>query len=176
MNTENYQITVEGSAAELNIKHTIGFEEMVSIVSNVVESCIDTENGEYFPYLFDFSMRINVMRYYGNIEIPDDINVRYNLAYNSDLYSHITSDINQEQLNQIIDSAKAKIDFILNTITSSLSMKISDLVDSFEKILGEIGTENLQNAISLMNRISNMSDDEIVSGILNAKAGESEDG
>lgn len=48
------------------IRKTIPLYEMTAFVQEVVESCIDSETGEYVPEAYAFALRVAVLTHYAN--------------------------------------------------------------------------------------------------------------
>lgn len=93
-------------ATTLTIKQLLPAKECWGLISNIIQDC-KSPKGEFKIELLDFAMRVNIIATYAlSIELPEDPDDMYYLAYASDLYKVVCSSINQEQLGAIKDAIK----------------------------------------------------------------------
>ncbi len=89
--------------SEIIVKQILTIKEYMDVVHNILNSCQDPE-GNAAPELLDFAIRINIISAYGFVQMPEDIDTLYYVAYASDLYDTICSAINKGQLEAIKQS------------------------------------------------------------------------
>lgn len=83
---------------EVKIKHTLSFSEALAFVDDVVSSCFHTTGG-YMPELQEFVVKSNILTRYANFNLPDNLEHRYSLLYNTDAVDVVIRHINQKQLD-----------------------------------------------------------------------------
>lgn len=156
------EVQLEGATdVAFNIQKTLPLSEVMSFVTEVVESCVDGANGEYIPEAYDFAIRVGVLNYYSNLKLPASIEKQYTLAYETSAFDQILAHINTNQFRAIVDAIDKKIAYMTNIMLSAISSKVNEIIDTFNnmtqsnedvlnnidpKIISEIASRiNLQN-------------------------------
>lgn len=157
---------------EIIVHPFLSLRQTLTFIDNVVESCFDSETGDYLPELKDLSIGLNILMMYTNCNIPDDIEERYRLLYVINQCQDIIEVVNKNQFNDIMHIIDESIEYkksllanasiekansILNALQSAnseLSSKFKEFEDmDMDKILksllsnGVINEEKLVNAV-----------------------------
>ena len=106
---------------EVKIKHTLSFSEALAFVDDVVSSCFHTTGG-YMPELQEFVVKSNILTRYANFNLPDNLEHRYSLLYNTDAVDVVIRHINQKQLDDILESISETI--TTRTLSSVESLRL----------------------------------------------------
>lgn len=163
----------------IQIKETITLPEMILFVREVVEACIDGENGEYIPEAYDFAIRSAVLTRYANFAMPANLDKQYWLAYNTRAFEQVISNINEYQFNDIIKAIDRKIKYMLDVMSSTAVSKIHEVIDKFneiaetgERIFGGASADEMTNFVSGVSKLKDIKEEDIAKVILDSKAGE----
>lgn len=163
----------------IRIKETITLPEMILFVQEVVEACIDGENGEYIPEAYDFAIRSAVLTRYANFAMPANLDKQYWLVYNTRAFEQVISNINEYQFNDIIKAIDRKIKYMLDVMSSTAVSKIHEVIDKFneiaetgERIFGGASADEMANFVSGVSKLKDIKEEDIAKVILDSKAGE----
>lgn len=112
---------------EVKIKHTLSFSEALAFVDDVVSSCFHTTGG-YMPELQEFVVKSNILTRYANFNLPDNLEHRYSLLYNTDAVDVVIRHINQKQLDDILESISEKISYLCESnIAATEVVRLDDV-------------------------------------------------
>lgn len=137
---ENYvpTVSVDWHGVQVTVKRSLKLDEVIQFVRKTVQSCFATDTGEYLPEVEEFAIRSNVLEMYANFNMPANVGHQYDLVMNTDAYDCVVSFINQEQLSCIIKSIEKKIAYIIDTKSSEIALKLSDLTTQYEDAVNKI--------------------------------------
>lgn len=117
---------------EVVIKHTISIAQMLAFVDNVVSSCFHDEG--YMPEVKDLLIKSNLLTRYANFTLPDNLEHRYTLIYNTDAVAMVSKHISSAQFDEILRAIDEKIDYICNTNITAIEKQMQQLAASFEDV------------------------------------------
>lgn len=165
---------------KIQIKKTIALPEMISFVQEVVESCIDSETGEYLPEAYDFAIRVGVLTRYANFAMPANMEKQYMLIYSTSAFDQVLQHININQFNDIVRAIDKKIKFMLDVISSSAVTKINEVINKLseiasagEKAFDGVDANDMAKVIQGVSKLSNMDEEKVAKVILESqKSGE----
>jgi len=126
-------ISQDWHGVEINIRRTLPFKDMMSFVNEVVDSCFDKDSG-YLPEVLDFALKSSVILRYTNVSLPDNLEHRYSVLYDSDLVELVYLSINTAQLDEMVAAINRKIDYLCETNISAVVRRADELVSSFEEL------------------------------------------
>lgn len=181
LNTENIitETLVDTEDVTIQIKKTITLPEMMLFVQEVIEACIDGENGEYIPEAYDFAVRSAVLTRYANFAMPANLDKQYWLVYNTRAFQQVINHINEYQFNDIIRAIDRKIKYMLDVMSSAAVSKIHEVIDKFndiaetgEKVFGGASADEMANFVNGVAKLKDMKEEDIAKVILDSKAGE----
>ena len=118
--------------SEFVIKHTISIAQMLAFVDNVVSSCFHDEG--YMPEVKDLLIKSNLLTRYANFTLPENLEHRYTLIYNTDAVAMVSKHISSAQFDEILRAIDEKIDYICNTNIMAIEKQMQQLVASFEDV------------------------------------------
>lgn len=131
--------TDKWNGLDIEITKVIGMREMMGFVINVVEGCF-TSDETYLPELKDYNIKENIILYYTNIELPDEVVDKYDLLYATDIVDFVVERINKSQIKEIVRSIDKKIEHRAAANIEMVYKQVNDLYvqmnDLFEKIGG----------------------------------------
>jgi len=120
----------------LRVKQHLSLAETVQFADSVVHSCFITDSGEYIPEVKDFSMRCAILGYYADITLPEELEAKHDLVYNSDIVSFVIQHVDMEQFNYLREAIDKKIDHITQSNSEAIEMLKKQIVAGFDA-LGE---------------------------------------
>ena len=124
-------VTEQWYDVEVKMRRSIPFTEVLAIVDDVVKSCFQ-RNGAYVPEVLDFAIKSNIISKYTNVSMPDNLEHRYAILYNSDLVDFVCQHINMQQLQEMVNSINRKLAYMCDTNTVSVQNRLNDLISAFE--------------------------------------------
>ena len=124
-------VTEQWYDVEVKMRRSLPFTEMLSFVDDVVQSCFQ-RNGAYVPEVLDFAIKSNIISRYTNVSMPDNLEHRYAILYNSDLVDFVCQHINMQQLQEMVNSINRKLSYMCDTNTVSVQNRLNDLISAFE--------------------------------------------
>lgn len=116
---------------EVKIRRSLPFTEMLAFVNDVVQSCFQ-RNGAYVPEVLDFAIKSNLILKYTNVSLPDNLEHRYEILYNTDLVDFVCGHINMQQFQEVVNSINRKLSYMCNTNTVAVQNRLNDLISAFE--------------------------------------------
>lgn len=161
---------------EIEIVKTISLKDSLEFVENVVSSCIDEETGEYTPQIKEFAIRKEILTKYANFTMPKDIEKQYYLVYANNFAEQVISNINHEQLGDILKGIKEKIKHILNCIVgtaTSNTLKLLEKIDAMSEqntaMFNSLGETDLSDLFKNIGAIANMDEEKIARALHETK-------
>lgn len=132
---ENFtnQVNAEWHGLEVSIKHNLSFTEALEFVNDVVMSCFQ-DDGNFVPEVMDFAIKSNILSKYTNFSLPDKLEHRYEIIYNSDVVDFVCQNINMQQLREITASIDRKISYLCSTNVMNIQKQMMELVSAFENM------------------------------------------
>lgn len=144
--------TVDWDGVQIIVSHTIDFTSMMEFVHDVSESCF-SESGSFVPEVFDFAVKSNILTRYANFSLPSNLDHQYALIYNTNAVSMVYDMIDHAQLDEIIASAKKRIDYVCDANIVAVRNKLVEIAQAYENIQKE--TEEMFRGVS-QDDISNL--------------------
>lgn len=124
-------VTEQWYDVEVKMRRSLPFTEVLAFVDDVVQSCFQ-RNGAYVPEVLDFAIKSNIISKYTNVSMPDNLEHRYAILYNSDLVDFVCQHINMQQLQEMVNSINRKLAYMCDTNTVSVQNRLNDLISAFE--------------------------------------------
>lgn len=156
----------------IRVKESLSIEDMLSFVNTTVDSCFDNETGEYLSYMQDFVIKSLVLEKYANFAMPQNIDDRYSLVYDTDAVSVVMNNINMMQFAAITNAIQKKIDYMVTSNAAMLNKQFNEMMKIFESlqpqiesILSTIGNDSFKKLLSNENILSLVSDKTVANYI-----------
>lgn len=166
--------TFEWYGTDIVIKHSIGLSDVLEFVNNVVESCFG-ESGNFIPEVMDFAIKGNILTKYANLTMPENLEHRYDLIYQTDIVDEVCKRINRAQLQEVISSISKKIDYLCSVNASVVQQKLNELVIAFEgmqkqtaSLFDNVSNEDIEKLIGAVSSGS-ISEEKIVEAYMKHK-------
>lgn len=165
---------------EVHVKRTIPLSDMLLLVQEVVESCIDGENGEYLPEACEFAIRRAVLTYYTNIDMSEkSLEEQYSFLYNTTVYKDVYDEIDGSQYYDIVAAIDKKIKYMLDIMSSTAVSKIieviskfNDIVNDSNKMFGQMSEGDLSNFVKEISNLKDMKEEDLAKAILHVRSRE----
>lgn len=138
-------ITEKWYDAEVEIKYSISFAEMLTFVNDVVSSCFQQDGG-FMPEVLDFIIKSNILTKYANFSMPNNLKHRYEIIYSTDIVDFVYRHINPAQIKEIMTSINRKIDYMCNSHILAVQRQLNKVADSLENMQQQ--TAELFNSVS----------------------------
>lgn len=94
----------------IEVKRFLSMEDMILFTDAVCDSCFDYSTGKYRPEVKDFVTRSCILEIYANFDLPENLEERYELVYQSDVIPEIMKYISKAQFDAILIAIDNKID------------------------------------------------------------------
>lgn len=164
-------VTEEWFGIEVTIKHSLPLKEMIMFVQEVVDACFTTD-GTYVPEIMDFAIKSGVLTHYANFNLPENLEKQYWLIYSTNAFGMVSQYINQSQLQEMIEAANKKIEYMCDTDITATKAKLNDLCEAFEKmgeqfstLFNNVSQDDVQRLIEAVGE-AGVDEDKIVSAYI----------
>lgn len=163
------------------VKHTLSLEEAMGFVNNIVATCIDDEEGDYSPELFEFAVQLYTLLYYANIDLTKDAKKAYRILYGTTIHAQIHKFIDKEQYIELINAAESKIEHWKSVLTASVASKVAEMMQKMdamvaggEQMMETIDSDSFKEAVARLTDGSFLSNTDTVSPAPEAEISEVE--
>lgn len=174
-NKEDKKIILKTADAEIEvvIKPYISYQERTQMVNDIASECYD-EIGNYHPEFFDIAYKIALIEHYTNIntDIKDSVNQMHILCESTNLIEEIVNYVNDcgQIWNDVHDIINWRNEQSLKSnawddVAYMISGLLDKLADRLDK-MPETSKEDADKFAALTAKLSNMSEDKIIDGIL----------
>jgi len=154
---------------EVKIKHTLSFSEALAFVDDVVSSCFHTTGG-YMPELQEFVVKSNILTRYANFNLPDNLEHRYSLLYNTDAVDVVIRHIISEKISYLCESNIAAIERQMNEVVSAFT----ELQKKTEAMFANITPDDISKLTSAM-ADGQFSEERLVKAYTNQMKGDADE-
>lgn len=126
--------TIGYCGLKVQVKNYLSPAEMFGFVGDVVSVCFDDDTGAYHPEVKDFAYRCEVIERYTGIELPDDMDERCLLAYESKLVDAIEDVAEYKQLSAIQIAIDKALEHKANQSIEQLNLRMGAIASAFEEL------------------------------------------
>lgn len=130
---------------ELVVKHTLGLTDMMEFVHDAAESCF-SESGAFVPEVMDFAIKSNILSRYARFTLPDNLEHRYALIYETDAVDVVCEHINERQFQEIVASIKRRVNYVCESKVTLIQQKAEEMFTAFERLQEQ--SENMFDNVS----------------------------
>lgn len=141
--------TVKYRGMKFQVKKYLTVDEAISFVLKVVDDAFPA--GEYNPLLKELSIRVAIVGYYTNIDLPSE--GYYDILYADGFMDTICKQIDEEQFYELIFAIDDKINYLTQTKIGELERKlepVADVLDSLGALSDSIDQEDVEAFISTL--------------------------
>lgn len=171
---------VEWNGLMLHIRHQITLEYMMRYVEYVVASCFDGQTGEYRPEIKDFAIRSGAIKFFTNIDLPEDVSRQYKLMYGTDIINVVMSYVDAGQMNSMLIAIDKKLEYAANANVEKITKQFEQITNAFEELSKNM--ENMFGNVSMedVNKIASaiaggaFDENKLVQAVAEAKFGATE--
>ena len=163
--------THEWRGIEIEINYSLGFTDMMEFVHEAAESCF-SEAGTFVPEVMDFAIKSNILTRYANFNLPDKLEHKYALVYNTDAIDAVCQHINMEQLREITAAINRRVNYVCSANVSVLQQKMNEVISAFEDmqkqtaaVFENVTPDDVSNLIGALSD-GKVSEDKIVEAYL----------
>lgn len=163
---------------EITVKKVLDLDEMLAFVGGVVDSCFVGDEDIFVPEVKVFAIKSNVLSYYANMNLPEDLNKRYQFIMCTDVYDEVINHINAAQFEDICFSIDEKIENRCQVNIDSANKKIEDIrntvdnmLESIESVFSGINSEDISGLVSAITN-GKLDEDKLVEAYVKQKSGD----
>lgn len=131
--------SVEWHGIEIQIRHRISLKDMLAFTAGVTQTCFAEETNAYLPEVKDFAIRCSVLEMYANFTLPDNVEYRYELVYNTDAVDVVLSHIDQAQYHEIVTAIDKKVAHLAQANISAIEIQMNHLYNAFAGLQEQFG-------------------------------------
>lgn len=173
MNYGNTSV-VNWNGVEITVRRIISVSELIAIVNSVASSAFSGETGAYSPVSVDFTERFAVLGLYTDIQMPEDINERYELCYAPGLYISVVEAIDPAQYEHLVRSVAREVEYLKQAGINEMNARINKLMNmiesfgnSMKSVMEQISPEDMQKLTEAMAKFG-FDENKIVQAYLDA--------
>lgn len=102
-------MTSKWRGVDVAFRKLLTFTEYVDLVRNVIEMCTDTNGVDIHTEMVEFAFRLNVLAFFTDIALPDNIEDQFRYVFWTDIYKFVTEHVDSGQL----ETLRQTIDWII---------------------------------------------------------------
>lgn len=141
--------TVKYRGMKFQVKKYLTVDEAISFVLKVVDDAFPA--GEYNPLLKELSIRVAIVGYYTNIDLPSK--GYYDILYADGFMDTICEQIDEEQFYELIFVIDDKVSYLTQTKIGELERKlepVASVLESLAELSDSINQEDVEAFISTL--------------------------
>lgn len=131
-------VSVDFNGLEICVKRSLSFYEMLSLVRDVVSGCFNDDDGAYIPEVKSFLIRIYVLMHYTNINIPQNIEKKYEFAYKPGLFEAVIESINRVQFVDICNAIDESIGHIVDSNIREMQNQFTSIQNAVKELAEKV--------------------------------------
>lgn len=166
---------VDWYGVEVEVKRTLGVKEVLAFVEDIVGACF-APDGTFLPQAEQFAIRSGILTYYAGFAMPESIEKQYAFVMNTDAADMVQANINGIQLQNIIEAADRKIDYLCDSNALTIKAEAEKVVAEFQK-LGEqmeavfsgMSADDIQKILGSIDQLGQVSEDKIVNAYMDRR-------
>lgn len=125
---------IEWSGITVTVKRNLSFGEMMEFVESVVQLCFANDTNRYIPEIKDFAIKTLVLEKYTNINMPQNIEKRYEFVSFTDIVQNVLSKVDKIQFNEIVQAIDAKLEYMSNANIEAVNRQVTALYDTLQNL------------------------------------------
>ena len=168
----------EWQGIEVTVTKTLSLTQMLEFVNNVAESCFTADSGKYMPEVKDFVIKSNVLEMYANFNLPSNLDHRYEIIYNTDVFEAVLNKINETQFKEMLNAIEHKLDNMaqanieqINRQMNEIYANLDNMQEQFANIFDGIDSSDMSKLVSALAG-GKFDEEKIVDMYINKKDGE----
>lgn len=130
-------VDIEINGLAINVKKLATLAEVIEIAEGVISICFN-EEGEYMPYAKDFGIRQGVISTYTNVRLPENVDHRYSICYESGIYEAVIEQINRAQFDELLGAIYKKEQSIVRFNEASARKQIEALTATIDGVATQL--------------------------------------
>lgn len=146
---------LDWNGSELTVKKVLAIDEMAAFAESSADYCFSGIDGAYSPEFKDFAVRMNTVKFYSNVKIPENVETLYDLLYTTDIVEKIISNVNGDQYSALLSAIDKKIEYMADVRRAEEEKRVNDaiaalgtLIDSVNNLFSGIGREDIEKIVS----------------------------
>lgn len=124
----------------LKVKHRLSLQEMMNMISDVVETIVDLDTGAFDPEYKLIVPDVFLLHYYAGLPInKTDLSKAYRVLSETDLVSQVQAHVDAQQVTMISKAIEEKLSYYKELFVSSAAQKATALLNGIEAIFAQLG-------------------------------------
>lgn len=165
---------VDWEGNEISVNYLVDPAIIDTIATSVVDACFANE-GEFNPYLKDFTLKCMVLTAYTNIPMPEDVPSKYAFIYGSEIFDVIREYICEEQLSAMFSTIDEMIAYRQRANVSVIQNRMMDVYSDIKSVSenlkdfsGNVSAEELEKFVKAIGE-SGLDEKKLVEAIVKSK-------
>ena len=131
----------------IQVKYRLSLTEMNSLISDIVNTIIDMQTGEYNPEYMVLVERMLLLKHYAGIQIgKTDLGAAYRVLFETDLYTQAMQHADNSQVDEVLNAVSARVNFLKEMIIATAGHKAVELLTQMEQLMNSV--ENMSSDMS----------------------------
>ena len=128
-------MSIEWRGLSIVLKRRLSVRELMGFSQSVIDNCISKSDGRYVPEVFDFIVNNNIIEFYTNISLPEDIEERYSVVLSCrQLIDVIKDSIDSLQFDELINAIRSRLYYESRTNIDAILEKADSARDDIESM------------------------------------------
>ena len=146
---------LNGNEQTIHMKSEISLAEEYALLNSAVDSVISEDMG-YQPMWTEYSLRCEVLNYFTDYKLSDDINENHNIIMKADLFGKVVDKI-EDSYEQIKDYVTAMIEHKKQCLAnkSQLDFLCSDIRNLVSEYSSKVDDKDIKNIKKFLKNIAN---------------------
>ncbi len=125
---------IEWNGITITVKRNLSFGEMMEFVESVVQLCFANDTDRYIPEVKDFAIKTLVLEKYTNINMPQNIEKRYEFVSFTDVVQAVLSNVDKMQFNEIVRAIDTKLEYMSNANIEAVNRQVTVLYTTLQEL------------------------------------------
>lgn len=157
---------------KITIKHRVGLTDMMTIVQTATESAF-SESGVFVPEVVEFAFHSGIIDKYTNVDLPENLEERYSLIYDSGIIDSVLQVADVDQLQSMEKAIHRKVKYACDSNLSLVNRKAEELLDAIggveaemNKLFSKISPDEMEELVKAVSA-NGLDEEAIVKAYLN---------
>ena len=165
---------IDDDVVTYQVKPQLSLEECLRFINDVVSECVNANDDIFIPIAQKFIINKNILTYYGNFNMPDDIDKAFNLVMSAEeIIKAILSAININQYHMICDSIKESVEFekqkmisVQEIRTSGVAAEMKQFIDRMSGLFDGVDGDQIASFVSGIAQMPNVTAEDLANAVV----------
>lgn len=168
-------VTVDWHGIEVEVKKILPLKDMIVFVEEIVDACF-SKDGTFLPQTEKFAIRSGILTHYAGFAMPESLEKQYDMVMKTDAVEAVSAYIDETQLEDIIDAAERKIDFLCDSNALTIKAEAEKVVAQFhslgeqmEAVFSGMTADDIQRIVETAGKLGEVDEGKIVEAYIDKK-------